>query len=231
MWPMVPISKELVTVSLSPEAITFAWFSYTSKQLQLNASSTHIIENLEFVDGLLFSFAAFNSLLQTFIEHHALKHPAISCSLAGPGVQEKMVTLPTATPGEKHFAPMLTQSIVWDYLYLYPDEGNFNFYVFGLSKKQLAQYTALACMRGYEFTKLTTATAAMLELYKHVHGKKFRYSQLAHDLAACDHRAHNLVNIHDARKLIIGKIPIKEIDLKQILPCIGMAYSFFKETP
>lgn len=232
MWPLIAHSRQLVAMTLNPHMLALSWFSQETVQkqprLQLNAFTLNMFENLEFVDGLIFNPTAINEHLKKFIQTNKLSSPAIACSLAGPGIQEKIVMLPTAQPSEKNFTHTFENVNMWDYMYLYPHDGKFSYYVCGITRKQLAQHTAFAASYGYNISILTTASAALLGLYKHIHGPAFRYSQLAHDLAAGNNTIEHLNSVQLVRSTIKTIPVITDSAFEYIMPGLGMAHTFFK---
>lgn len=233
MWPLIKPSRQLVAMTITPEAATLCWFSPETKKkhsrINLHAFSITTFENLECIDGLLFNPATLHTHLTKFLAAHALSAPTIVCALAGNGIQEKIVTLPTAKPTEKDFSHILENTTLWDYLYLHPNDGKFSYYVCGINRKQLAQHTAFAACYGHNITMLTTASAALLALYRNIHGAAFRYSKLAHDLAACNNAIESLNTIQAVRPFVTMMTAVPDSEYAHILPGLGMAYTFFGE--
>lgn len=235
MWPLMPHSRQLIAMTVNPHMLAISWFSLETQKkqprIQLNAFTLNPLENLEFVDGLIFNPTAINEQLKKFIQNNRLSAPAITCAISGPGIQEKIVTVPTAKPSEKSFTLTLENANMWDYIYLHPNDGNFSYYVCGITRKQLAQHTAFAATYGHNITMITTASAALLGLYRHAHGAAFRYSQLAHDLAACNNTIENLNSVQWAKHAIKIIPTMTDSELAHIMPGLGTAYTFFKEKP
>ena len=186
MWPIPRLSSDHVCITFDSHLVTCSWIARNNNGAQpfeLKAYQRYPLDHGEFAQQL-FNPTYIKSCITNFLHHHALKNPSISASISGNGILEKLISVPMATPHADDFAMPELQSMVWDYIYLYPnDTSNFTFYVCGIARPLLFEYQLLSLAAHLNITMFTTPTTAALTLYTHLHGDTLRRNSLIHHVA------------------------------------------------
>jgi len=184
MWPFRQIEPELVTVSLTPQAINLCWITKEKNNTHTKAYKTILFKNLEFEKSTIFNLSKISATIKHFVSSNNIRKPLLALAVSGPNIIEKVITLSTSNPSDTDFNLPQQHNLQTQHSYLGPSIHNgFDFYVCGIKRDALFQYNLLAIKAGLTPISITTQTAAHLQLYRQIKGNTFRQSQLTLDLA------------------------------------------------
>jgi hypothetical protein len=221
MWPLPHIRNELVTITLTPGALSCAWIQRIhnrdslfsrisphalggspSNPLYKLCAYTHIpFEHLEYVHGTIYNPTHIAQEITRFLHEHHLEHAFVALGVAGEHIIQRLVSCSVATPHKEQFMCPELEKVRFEYRYLYPNNDNtFTFYLCGLSQEQIFQYKLLAIRNHHNLTNIMPLGAAHLQLYKYLAGSAFSPSRLALDLAHAK-TLENLISSEQIKKL------------------------------
>lgn len=214
MWPLPRLQNELVTLVLTPETLTCAWFKQHKPSLKNLFSKTSIhknkppftlhayrqipLEHQQFTQAILYNPTFIQQQITSFLAEHTLAHAFISLSISGDRVLQRLISMDTAMPTRAHFLIPELAHMRWDYQYLYPNQdGTFTFYLYGIRQEQLLQYKLLARAASLNLVSIMPSWATQLQLYKHTQSAPF--SQ--HALAAAVEKSDSIDQLIPAEQL------------------------------
>jgi len=191
MWPLPPLDKQFVAITIQPHHLTCSWIQPSHKKtpLLLRAYKRFNLQNLELEKLTLFNPTRIKQCITTFLTTHQLDNAFIAYSLSGPTITEQFISLQTASPTPDNFPAQKTKNYLWGYEYIYPRDHQFIFYVYRISRTTLLQYKLLAITAHLNVTAIIPQRSVLLSLYKFLYGKTFRQAQLAIDMI----RHHNMI--------------------------------------
>jgi len=231
MWPMPPFNKKYVIIYFSPHHITCTWIESAGKKAKLKAIKTETIQNLELEHLIIYNPSHINSIIQSFIKSHKLQNAYSLFCLSGPSLKEQFITSDTVKLNQKSLdthdqqAQISWKHLVWDYSYLYPTQnGQFVFYVAGISRELIFQYQLLAMRNNLNLIALSPATTALLNLYQEYKGSDFRQGQLGIDLAYHNNDVTKIFNHKTLNNVIYNTKHINQTDTEALLASIGLYY-------
>ncbi len=204
MWPLPPFNKRCIIIHFSPLAITCSWFEQEHQKIFLKAYQTNKLENLELERLLIFNPSRISSMIQSFLKKHNLKNSYSVFCLSGPCVKEQFVTsqfcaLDKVSQYENRAQYVVDMDhLIWDYVYLYPKDERFVFYVAGIRPEIIFQYQLLALHNKLKLISISSETMGLLALYKKCKGTEFRHSQLGTELTQYN---NNVLNLFDENML------------------------------
>lgn len=189
MWRLPTLSNEIVGITYTHNALTCSWIRKAKqdnravlmayRRTPCNAAIMH--------QSRLFNPTVIRSHIHSFMQAHSLTNACVLFSLSGQGIVEDFIRLRTQTPKQSDIALPNFDKVVWDLHYLYPDDDGYNiFYVCGMRRELVTQYTLLATSLNLNLIAITPQFMSYLYLYRHIYGRAFRHAQLASDM-----RAHN----------------------------------------
>lgn len=230
MWPIPSLNHKLVTILFSSDAVTCCWIeksNTSSAALTMRAYQRYPLDNLESIQLMLFNPTFIKKCVNTFLHKHSLHNSFIVFCLDD--VAERYVALPTSTPHSADFGMPKTQTMLWEYRYLYSDhDGHYIFYLYAVPRSLILQYELLAISVSCNLIGITTKTAALLSSYKNIFGSAFRKSQLAIDMMRYDNDIEKLITNDAVRRMVsfTGDIPPEHYD--SIAATCGIFYEFLE---
>jgi len=191
MWPLPPLDKQLVAITIQPHHLSCSWIQRSHKKapLLLRAYKRFNLKNLELEKLTLFNPTRIKKYITTFLSTHQLHNAFIVCSLSGPNITEQFIPLYTASPTPDNFSVQKTENILWEYEYIYPRDHQFIFYVYSIPRAILLQYQLLFIAAHLNIIAIIPQRRVLLSLYKFLYGTAFRQAQLAVDMT----RYHNMI--------------------------------------
>lgn len=229
MWPIPFLKNEFVSIIFSSDAISCSWIQKTNKgaaPLVLRAYQRYTLHNSELYNLIPFNPTTIKKYILSFLQQYDLKNAFILFCLDGPGMLERFVSMPISTAHRTDFDIPHTSSIQWEYRYIYPNHGQYVFYVYALPRSLILQYELLAMSMRCNMVMMTTKTAALLAAYKNIFGIAFRASQLAIDMTRYDNNVEDLISVDALRRMITID---SSIDIKNEKIFIASAYGLFCE--
>ncbi|MFC1842862.1 hypothetical protein ACFLYU_04350 [Candidatus Dependentiae bacterium] len=184
--------------------------------IKINAYQRKKLTSLEFERSILFNPTKISTVISKFIKNNNITKPIIALSVSGPNIFEKMVTLSTSSPSISDFkldSSVTSNNMQLSHTYVCPSlssglHSGFDFYICGISREHLFQYTLLTKKIGAKLALITTERSSIIQLYKHLNSQNFSQSQLALDLNQ---------NNYDFNEIISPEIIAKNFILKNNL--------------
>ncbi len=193
MWKAPYHDDRLVTINFYPHAVACSIIERAASgaPFVLKAYQRVDLHNLELEQLIVFNPTKLKRIVYTFLQKHAAQHAFIACTLRGPHLFEKYITMQNQKPKHRDFALPELNSLVWDYRVVYPtDHGKSVFYVAGLPRTLIAQYQLFAIAAQLHMTTLIPEQMALLQVYRYQRGAAFRRTQLAVDML----QHHNMID-------------------------------------
>jgi len=193
MWQPPYHDDRLVTINFYPHAMSCSIIerAWTVAPFIVQAYQRFAFKNLELENLMVFNPTAVGRLVHTFLKKHRAQDAFVACSLRGPQLFERYVTVNSQTPQASDFVLPELKTLVWDYRYAYPiDHGKSVCYVAGLPHAVITQYQLFAIQTQLHMTILMPEQMALLQVYRYQRGLTFRRTQLAVDML----QHHNMVD-------------------------------------
>ncbi|HZW60631.1 MAG TPA: hypothetical protein VFF04_00215 [Candidatus Babeliales bacterium] len=228
MWPLPSIKSELVTISLTPDAISFSWMKASKKygNVELQAYRNIPLTSFEYAHAIVFNPTLLKKYISQFLSEHKLTHAFVAISIAGPSITESIVEVSKLSPEPADFPFPKLKKLLWDYRYLYPDDNRFAFYVCGISRQLLAQYQLLSLSIPINLIAITTQRIALLQVYRQQYGAAFRHAQLARDIQLHNNDVHSLFSQDTIRRHLHIK-PSLMINLQEQQSALLVSFGLF----
>lgn len=227
MWPIPSLQHEFVSITFSSQAITCSWIQKTTKgaaPLILRAYKRYSLNNFELYNLIPFNPTIIKKYILSFLHQYHLRNVFILFCLDGPIVVEQFVSMSTSAIHRTDFAIPNISSAQWEYRYIYPNDGQYVFYVYAIPRSLILQYELLTMSMQCNVVTITTKTAALLAAYKNIFGTAFRKSQLAMDMMKYDNNVEDLVSADALRRTIMID---NSIDIKNEKIFIAAACGLF----
>ncbi len=225
MWLLPSNKNELVTITINPHRLICSWIRPSKKHapLELKAYQEFPLPNLELEKLVIFNPTRIKKHINSFLASNKLLNARIACTLAGPSINERLVTCARAHPDKKEIIKSQKQHWHWEYCYLYPhDNGKFVFYRCGIPRPLLFQYQLLATTTGFNLSKITTERMALFTLYRHLWGTAFRPSQFALHMAQHNNMIEQLFSPDTLARVLsidMHSIPMDDALLPLLTAC------------
>jgi len=235
MWGLPQYDNQLVTITFQPQVMTCSLIT-TSKRsapLVLHAYKKITFQELELESLIVFNPTKIKQHIVNFLNSCNARNAFVACSLRGPKLFERFVSVTKAHPSMEDFEVSERNHMLWDYRFAYPaDNGLWVFYVTGMPRALLLQYQLLAITTPFNLLTITSERMALLNLYEYQHGNAFRRSQLAIDML----RHHNMIEYLFDRDTLSRILYIPSAlahhradDIHHLLSACGLFVSNIKE--
>lgn len=223
-------TTHLVTAVLSPHYAACSWIEQHKQQQTLVLKAYDEMPLDSHLDTeTLYNPTAIGRFFAHFVHRYKLSNSAFSCAFTSPLVTERLTTKTHATPQPHTLTLSHTQNTVWDYYYLYPTETNeYVFYVCALTQSLLLQYKLMAMKHNLPLFVTTSQTAALFNLYRHIHATTFRASQLGIDMQRCNNNPLLLFTGDTLNRIITRTTtvpPLSDHAQSLLLTMCGVAFS------
>lgn len=193
MWMKAQKTNESVHVMMSDTQMICALVNTAKNKTHLQAITTYTApycQNLSSLDNP--SSICIN--LENFLQAHQCKDAFISFAISGDSINQKILSLDNPTPTLANYASHVPKNHISDIQYLYNQDGKWIYTLWSIPADLLFRYQMLAHAAKINLVRIVTTHCAIFHAYKAIAQKTFRQSQLALDLAHCDHRFENLID-------------------------------------
>lgn len=231
MWLQPSTSRELVTISCTPQQLACAWIqpAQGAYPYTLRAYKRIALNRLELAQGKLCNATLIEKHISSFLKKHDLANAYLTFALRGPELYEAIIDAPTTQPTMRDIPVPKKLHHVWDYRYLYTnDNAHAALYVCSISQALLLQYKLMAIRQHWQLLSITTISMGYIHAYVHSHGAAFRHSKLGHDLARCNNRLDAIVpDMIIRRQLAVPTRYAAELEqeMPTITPLLGLTMS------
>lgn len=89
MWPLYPLSEEIVTIIATSKFLSCSWIEQTPSQYNLKAYARYPIAQHEIINSIIFNSSYIKRHITEFLNEHGLYH-----AFAGIACEEDQKTLP-----------------------------------------------------------------------------------------------------------------------------------------
>lgn len=159
------------------------------EKMSIRAFARTAFATNELISGIMYNPTRIKNIINSFMVKNRIKNADLLISIEGSAIFQTILQLPKASPQPSDFRIARLHTLIWDYLYLYPqDDGLFSFYIAGMPQSLLMQYTLLFISLRLQPQIITTELTAHIYLYRSLYGAAFRTSQLAHDMQSNDNQ-------------------------------------------
>ncbi|MDR3550835.1 MAG: hypothetical protein P4L31_05435 [Candidatus Babeliales bacterium] len=207
MLSLLSWKNELITIIIDADQIVLHWIAPQKK----SPTRTFILKAQAVVpietgnnQSHLYNLTDIKKNVLQFIKTNNIKNAFACMAITAPGIVEQFVACPIASPTHDTFTSITPQNLIWDYVYLYPDDERnaFIFYLCGISQQQLLQYKLLAISSNIELKAVMTQQMALIQLYHAMQGPAFRHSQLAVSLQRTNNNIDKLFTSESIHRML-----------------------------
>lgn len=224
MWPWRQRTHPVMTITLDDTSLKCSWIE------QRVNSATYVIRAHQHtpldpiaVASRMYHPTLLQHQIQSFIAAHQLQNAYVLMAVAGQGIIESLVTVPTANPQPEDFAFAKLKKVLWHRAYLYPhDDGLHTFYVGGISRQLLFQYQLLAINLRLNLIAIIPERWVLLHLYEYVQGAAFRRSALAHAMEQHHNNIHALQSSDILQRIIRVPTTLLPINYASLASDVGL---------
>ena len=228
MWPIPTLDHNVVTISVSCDNLVLCTITkniHTATPLHITAYERHELHNLELEKLILFNPTKIKNIIKAFLHTHQKENAFITISLAGSGISQEFISMPTSTAQAADFCIPFSSNLLWGYRFMYYNEqGQSIFYLYKITRSLLIQYQLLAISASLNLISVTTQLMALLACYKTIHGTAFRQTQFALDMIHHHNRIEDSFSIDNLKKIV--SIPAT-LSFQKELPYLATACGLF----
>lgn len=211
MLSLLSWKNELITILIDADQMVLHWIAPQKKSSYkhlpafiLKAQAVFPMHAIGDNQSHLYNLTQIKKNVVNFIKTNNIKNAYACMALTSPGIAEQFVACPIANPTHDTFTAITPKNLIWDYVYLYPDDERnaFIFYLCGISQQQLLQYKLLAIGSNIALKMVTTQHMALIKLYHAMQGPAFRHSQLAVSLQRVNNSIDQLFTSESIHRML-----------------------------